>query len=58
VRCRIIDFRSKSTSTPALPRPPSRGPTYVSQSPVKPGRKRRSGGETSEVGDKPGTRKW
>ena len=49
---------SKSTSTPALVRPPSRGPTYVNQSPIKPARKRRSAGESSDAGAKSTTRKW
>lgn len=55
----IVDVvnRSKSISTPAFPRPVSRGPTFVNNSPVKAvGRKRHSGGDE---GDKiPGIRRF
>jgi hypothetical protein len=51
------DCRSKSTSTPAFPRPASRGPTFVNNSPMKPA-KRYSGGE-GERDDIPGIRpRW
>jgi len=54
-----IDDRPKSTSTPAFARPPSRGPTFVNNTPFKTAaavKKRHSGGEAE---DKiPGIRRW
>ena len=61
----ILDFwcfyrlmgRSKSISTPAFPRPVSRGPTFVNNSPVRPAvKKRHSGGEAED--GVPGIRRW
>ena len=45
----LLMYRSKSTSTPGLPRPVSRGPTFVNNSPIKAvSRKRHSGGDEGE----------
>jgi hypothetical protein len=61
----ILDFRcfyrlmgrSKSISTPAFPRPVSRGPTFVNNSPVRPAvKKRHSGGEVED--GVPGIKRW
>jgi hypothetical protein len=50
--------RSKSVSTPAFAQPASRGPTFVNNSPIKfGGRKRHSGGSEGDDGI-PGVRKW
>lgn len=55
---RLMRCRSKSVSTPAFARPASRGPTFVNNSPVKfGGRKRHSGGDEGDDGI-PGVRKW
>lgn len=53
----MLTSRSKSVSTPAFPRPVSRGPTFVNNSPIRPAvMKRHSGGEAED--GVPGIRRW
>lgn len=52
-----LTIRSKSVSTPAFPRPVSRGPTFVNNSPIRPTAKKRLSGGEAEDGV-PGIRRW